>query len=88
MIAYNTTLREKSPYLELLWSAFFHIRTEYWEIQSISSYSIRMRENADQNKSEYGHFLRSASIVPLSLTLYWLEWKLQNKTKELDTIFL
>ena len=25
----------------------------------ISPYSIRMRENADQNNSEYGHFLRS-----------------------------
>ena len=26
----------------------------------ISPYSVRMRENADQNNSEYGHFLRSA----------------------------
>ena len=25
----------------------------------ISPYSVRMRENADQNNSEYGHFLRS-----------------------------
>ena len=25
----------------------------------ISPYSIRMRENADQNNFEYGHFLRS-----------------------------
>ena len=29
------------------------------EIRSISPYSVRMRENADQNNSEYGHFLRS-----------------------------
>ena len=28
-------------------------------ILSISPYSVRMRENADQNNSEYGHFLRS-----------------------------
>ena len=27
----------------------------------ISPYSVRMRENADQNNSEYGHFSRSAS---------------------------
>ena len=38
----------------------FHIRTEYKEILRISQYSVRMRENADQNNPEYGHFLRSA----------------------------
>ena len=26
----------------------------------LSVYSVRMRENADQNNSEYGHFLGSA----------------------------
>ena len=30
-------------------------------IRSISPYSVQTRENAGQNKSEYGHFLRSAS---------------------------
>ena len=53
-------LREKSPYSELFWSAFSRIRTEYGEILCISSYSFRMRENADQNNFEYGHFLRGA----------------------------
>ena len=52
-------LREKCPYLELFWSAFSDIRTEYGEIRIISPYSVQMRENTDQNKSEYGHFLRS-----------------------------
>ena len=42
------TLREKNPYSELFWSAFSCIRTEYGEILSISSYSVQMRENADQ----------------------------------------
>ena len=28
----------------------------YWEIRSISLYSVRTRENADQNNSKYGHF--------------------------------
>ena len=41
------------------------IRTEYWDLQSKSPYSVRMRENADQKSSEYGHFLRSAFFVPL-----------------------
>ena len=49
----------KSPYLELFWSAFSSIRTEYGEIRSISPNSVQMRENADQNNSEYGHFSRS-----------------------------
>ena len=29
---------------------------------SISPYSVRMRENTDQNNSEYGHFLRSICL--------------------------
>ena len=38
---------------------FSEIWTDYGEIQSISSYSVRIRENMDQKKSEYGQFLRS-----------------------------
>ena len=45
------SLREKCSYSELFWSAFSFIRTEYGE--------IRMRENAHQNNSELGNFLRS-----------------------------
>ena len=40
-------------------SVFSRIRTEYGEILRISPYSVQMRENADQNNSEYGHFLRN-----------------------------
>ena len=39
--------------LELLWSAFSRIRTEFREILHISLYSVQMRGNADQNNSEY-----------------------------------
>ena len=46
-------LRKKCPYSELFWSIFCRIQTEYGE------YSVRMRENAVHNNSEYGHFLRS-----------------------------
>ena len=51
--------KEKRPYSELFWSASSRISTEYREILRISPYSVRMRENADQNNTEYGHFLRS-----------------------------
>ena len=47
------------PYSELFWYVVSRILTEYGEIQSISPHSVRMRENTDQNNSEYGHFLRS-----------------------------
>ena len=56
---FNILLGEKCPYLELIWSVFSRIRTEYGEILfffSIFLYSFRMRENTDQNNSEYGHF--------------------------------
>ena len=51
------SLREKCPYSESFWSAFSRIRNEYGE--SISPYLVKMQENAGQNNSEYGHFLRS-----------------------------
>ena len=60
---YFFTLCEKYPYSELFWSAFSRMRTEYREIRrSISLYSVRMWQNVDQNNSEYGHFLLSASV--------------------------
>ena len=50
------TQRKTFPYSELFWSAFCGIRTEYGETRSISPYLVRMRENADENNSEYGNF--------------------------------
>ena len=49
-------LRKRRPYLELFWPVFSRIRTDYL---CISPYSVRMRENTDQNNSECGHFSRS-----------------------------
>ena len=56
-------LRKGCPYSELFWSVFSRIRTEFGDILPISSYSVRIRENTDQNNSDYGHFLRS--LLPL-----------------------
>ena len=61
-VHYFLTLRDKCPYSELFWSVFSCIRTEYGEILHISPYPVRMRENTDQNNSEYGHFLRSVKV--------------------------
>ena len=52
-------MREKCLYSELFWYAFSRIWTDYREIFRISPYSVRTWGNTDQNKSEYGHFLRS-----------------------------
>ena len=53
------SLRKKCTYSELFWSVFSRNQTEYGEILRISPYLARMRENKDQNNSEYGHFTRS-----------------------------
>ena len=58
----TVTLRKKCPYSELFWSAFSSSRTEYGKVRSISPYSVRMQENADQHYSEYGHFSPSVSF--------------------------
>ena len=46
-------VRKKCLYSELFWSAFSRIWTEN------AKNAEKMRENEDQNNSEYGHFLRS-----------------------------
>ena len=61
MLDSTITLREKCPYSELFWSVFSRIRIEYGEIR-LSPYLVQMRENTEQNNSEYGHFLRSVSL--------------------------
>ena len=58
LILQRCTLHEKYPYLELFWSVFLRIWTEYEEIRSISPYSVQMWENTDYKKSEHGHFWR------------------------------
>ena len=57
---------KKCPYLELFWSLFSRIRTEYGEIRSISLYLIRRRENTGQNNSKNGHFSRRGSLITCS----------------------
>ena len=49
-------MSENFLYSELFWSGFFRIWIEHGDILRISPYSVRMRENADQNNSEYGTF--------------------------------
>ena len=59
LIRFETITAQKCPYSELFWPAFCCIRTEYGEIRSICLYSVRMRENPDQNDSKYRNFFRS-----------------------------
>ena len=53
------SLRKKCPYPELFWSGYSRIWNEYGE--SFSLLSVRIRENTDQNNSEYEHFSRNDS---------------------------
>ena len=56
------SLCEKCPNTELFLVCIFHIRTEYIKLRSISPYPVRMRENADQKNSVFGHFSRSERV--------------------------
>ena len=64
---------------------FSRIRTEYGKIRSISPYSVRIRENAEQNNSEDGHFFRSASVT---LTIYEDDSHFQKHYKQMITSIL
>ena len=71
------SLCKKYLYSELFWSVFSHIRTEYGEIWSISQYSVQIRENADQNNSEYIHFSRSRCLNNSAIISWTLDaWTL------------
>ena len=54
-------------YLELFWSVFSGIQTKYGETRIISSCSVRMQKNVDQNNSNYGHFTCSGILRQNSL---------------------
>ena len=47
-------------------------------ILRISPYSVWMRENADQNNSEYGHFLRSVNQSLMEDFTFWAMTPLPN----------
>ena len=61
------SLRKKLLYSEFFWSVSSRIQTKYGEIRNISQYSVRMRENTDQNNSEYSNFLRSVYVICLRI---------------------
>ena len=56
---WQSSLRKKCLYSELFWLVFSRILTDYWEIRSISWYSIWIRENTDQNtrSATFSNFL-------------------------------
>ena len=60
---FDHCLRKKCPYLELFWSIFSRVWTDYWEVRSISPYSVEMWRDTDQNNSKYGHFLLSVTYL-------------------------
>ena len=62
------------------WKLFIIIRTEYGEIRSISPYSVRIRENTDEENSQYGHHLCSA--------FHCFKSHKKTKTKKIDEAIL
>ena len=64
------TLREESPYWEFFSSVFSRTGTENGEILRIFPFSVRMRENTDQENSEYGHFSHSDNFDSFLLKHY------------------
>ena len=55
----SNSLRKNCSYSEFFWFIFSRIRTECGDIRCIFQYSVQMRENIDQENSEYGHFSSS-----------------------------
>ena len=62
--------------------------TEYLEIPRISPYSVRMWENTDQKRSEYGHFLRSVKGCKSKSASKDTQEMSSNGTKTYHTLYL
>ena len=78
----SLSLRKKYLYLELFWSVFSSIRTEYGVILRVSPYSVGMRENMNQNNSEYEHLLHNVYIPVLTnLSQCFISIPLKHVTK-------
>ena len=58
------------------WSVFSRIRTEYGEKRSISPYSVRIRENSDQEKHRIWTLFTQwiKYIINLFSTNFWTTW--------------
>ena len=77
----SLSLRKKYLYLELS-SVFSRIRTEYGVILRVCPYSVGMRENMDQNNSEYEHLLHNVYIPVLTnLSQFSISIPLKHVTK-------
>ena len=63
----NHSLRKKCPYLELFWSVFSRIRTEYGEILRISAYSVWMREITPNMDTFYAIIVTLVSRILLDV---------------------
>ena len=50
--AEGSTLRQKCPSPEMIWSVFPHIRIAYGEILRIALFSVWMQENTNQKNSK------------------------------------
>ena len=91
-LSWCLTLHEKCPYSEKFWYAFFDIRTECGEKRSDKMRD--KRKNADQNNSEYGHFLRSLILEVyreynlLTITKYCFPLWFYNKNQSSATIMI
>ena len=66
-------LFEKCLYSEFFWSVFSSIWTEY---ESLPPYSAQMRENTEQENSEYRQFSRS------------VDWRIRLKSRWKNEIWL
>ena len=80
----NFTLREKYSNTEFFWSVFSRISTYFpvFDLLGKSPYSVKIRENADQKKSVFGHFWRSVTLrksISKQLLAKNLHWKLRSK---------
>ena len=78
---------KKCPYWELSWSVFSRIRTEYGEIRSISLYTVRIRENKDQNNSEASLIICIYYLVSILFPVHYLKMVTRKCSKNVS-IFL
>ena len=92
VVLYCMLLRKNCPYSETFWSAFSRIQTEYGETLRISSYSVRMRENAGKKilNTDTFHaacfYVISFSILQIHVSKIFFWWKRWSSCKRLISL--
>ena len=81
------TLREKCPYSELLWSAFFRIPTQYGEIRIRITPNTETFQAVKISKGEEKQFSLCSVLKKYKTSIYYIILRLMSKSIQIHNFY-